>query len=212
MTLFLQREENPMTRRTRHAQPRRRRIASFNMVEVALAMAVIALGVLSIMALFPVGLAASRDAIADSYSADSAEQLLHYFAEQGKSNWAAAITDPITGLPTSKPSGGEGWSPVPGSADFTGPTAVLEQGSAAGVYRLTQKTAATEDFQAVYRLWRTDAEYKYHDGGNWVDGTVAPDYGVVLNLEVGWPAAAPEGKRQTALYTLEVFNPTPPAP
>lgn len=56
----------------------------FNMVEIALAIAIIAFGMSSILVLFPVGLNASKDSMVDNYSADMIEQFTAYL--QGYSN------------------------------------------------------------------------------------------------------------------------------
>ena len=49
----------------------------FNMVEILLALGVIAIGICSVMVLFPVGANASRDSIMEEYAATSAEQMLN---------------------------------------------------------------------------------------------------------------------------------------
>ena len=49
----------------------------FNLIEILLALGVIAIGICSIMVLFPVGANASRDAIMEEYAAASAEQMLN---------------------------------------------------------------------------------------------------------------------------------------
>ena len=49
------------------------------MIEVLLALTVIAIGMTSVLGLFPVGLNASRNAVAQNCSADVAEQLITYF-------------------------------------------------------------------------------------------------------------------------------------
>ena len=56
-----------------------RAASGFNMIEIVLALAVIAVGVISILGLFPVGMAASRDAMAIDYAANAADQFLHQF-------------------------------------------------------------------------------------------------------------------------------------
>lgn len=75
----------------------------FNMIEVALAMAIIAFGMTSILGLFPVGLNASRVSQAENYSAAIVEQLYGYiknYAESSKANYDTYIYDSANGLPT----------------------------------------------------------------------------------------------------------------
>ncbi len=63
-----------------------KKIHFFNMIEVLLALAVIAIGMTSILGLFPVGLNASRDAIAQNCSADIADQMITYIRVMGESS------------------------------------------------------------------------------------------------------------------------------
>lgn len=50
----------------------------FNLIEVTLAIAVVGLGMVSIMSLFPVGINATRQAVAENYASDAAELLMTY--------------------------------------------------------------------------------------------------------------------------------------
>ena len=60
---------------------------SFSMIEVLLALVVIAVGIVGIMSLLPVGLDANRRAIADSNAADAAEQFLHFASAEAAADW-----------------------------------------------------------------------------------------------------------------------------
>ena len=65
------------------------------MVEILLALGVVAIGICSVMVLFPVGANAGRDASMETYAADLAEQTLHLakfnLNKLGKINWATYI-------------------------------------------------------------------------------------------------------------------------
>ncbi len=50
----------------------------YNLVEVILALGVVAIGVVSIMALFPIGANASRDASMETYAANTADEMLQF--------------------------------------------------------------------------------------------------------------------------------------
>ena len=49
----------------------------FSMVEILLALGVVAIGICSVMVLFPVGASATRDAAMETYAANAADQILH---------------------------------------------------------------------------------------------------------------------------------------
>lgn len=77
-------------------------ISFFNMIEIALAMAIIAFGMTSILGLFPVGLNACRNAVAENCAADSVEQFAAYlkgYAESSKANFESLFgTNATTGV------------------------------------------------------------------------------------------------------------------
>ena len=62
----------------------------FNLVEVALSIGILAIGVTAILALFPVGFDRSRQAIGENYCAEAADSLFSYIARDATSdvdNW-----------------------------------------------------------------------------------------------------------------------------
>ena len=65
----------------------------FNMVEIALALAVLAIGMSSILVLFPVGINANKSAIADNNLADIGEYLMGYLRAGCFAEWAKIADD-----------------------------------------------------------------------------------------------------------------------
>ena len=65
----------------------------FNMVEIALALAVLAIGLSSILVLFPVGINANKSAIADNNLADIGEYLMGYLRAGCAAEWAKIAKD-----------------------------------------------------------------------------------------------------------------------
>ena len=77
----------------------------FNMIEVVLAMAIIAFGMTSILGLFPVGINASQNAIANNCGSDAVEQFMGYFKSYAETSMPPTThftslfgTSSITGL------------------------------------------------------------------------------------------------------------------
>jgi hypothetical protein len=62
-------------------------IRFFNMIEVALAMAIIAFGMTSILGLFPVGLNACRNSVAENCASDSVAQFSSFLKGHAEANW-----------------------------------------------------------------------------------------------------------------------------
>jgi type II secretory pathway pseudopilin PulG len=198
----------------------------FNMIEVLLALGVIAIGAVSIMALFPYGFASSRDSVAESFAGDSADQFLHWFAAQvhTSTGWTTYASD-ATWLPITKPA-----DPVPpppagagtgmetqtgtwGASQSITPNLLYQRHSAdAGVLKVTfQRGNSAQpivDFSAVYRTWRESVTQPYlRNDGTAATSPLSTDSALAINLEASWPAELPYQRRQKAVYRLEVFKP-----
>jgi type II secretory pathway pseudopilin PulG len=187
----------------------------FNMIEVLLALGVIAIGAVSIMALFPYGFASSRDSVAESFAGDSADQFLHWFAAQARTPGGWAITADPTWLPAAKPpvpAPGASETPAWGTAAAITPNLQYQQHSAdAGVLKVVfQRGSAAMpivDFSSVYRLWREDVTTPNPNPTIGGSITMSPLSALAINLEASWPAELPYQRRQKAVYRLEVFKP-----
>lgn len=184
----------------------RQRISCFNMIEVAIALAVIAVGVVSIMALFPIGLAASRDAMAESYASEMADMLLHYNATLLKRNWDVTISQYIADdaaaaqAAESNLSGQTAFEfPAAGSHTWFTPS------SSPGALKIERRTGQVTDASIIFHLWKQQPQYTYYDGSAWQTSNINGESG--LCLEATWPAALPLTRRQRAMYYLEVVKP-----
>jgi len=190
-----------------------RRLSPFNLIEVTLAIGIVAVGMAGLMALFPIGFNATRDAIGESYSADTADQLLHvmaYQVKQSSADWNSLLgvndTDGI--IQNQKP------TPVPDDSAHTGKAFPIFDNiyktSTPGVYYIESKTGNNLDFAAHARVWKT----KTHNISS--DPTLPPqfldwDIAATINVELSWPAGKPYARRTKRYYQLTVFNPNPPA-
>lgn len=181
----------------------------FTLIEVVLGLAVIAFGLISVVALFPVGLQATRDSMAQSYAADNADEMLHVIALQFKNR--TTWTGVETTLPTSKPGETEPQGDEWGSSWREEDTATIwRAGSQDEFMRFEQRTKDRDqaDFTAIGRLWLTPVE-RWDDDGD--SGELSYASGVRINFEISWPGQLPYKHRRKSLYQLDVFNPKPPA-
>lgn len=192
----------------------RRRSRRFSLIEVVLGLGLIAFGLISIAALFPVGLRANQAAVGETYAAEHADQFLHMLKaritapDNSQANWATYAV----GLPASKPLGSEpasGWS----AWLQQGLVTYEEAGSNREFYRLRQwayteaETLKDIQFSAVCRVWRTPVSLTRYDGGTWSTINFPAEDAIALNVEISWPADRPYASRQKALYQLEVYRP-----
>ena len=177
-----------------------RKTAFFSMVEMVLALGVIAIGAVSIMALFPVGLTASRDAVGETYATDSADQFLHYFVGALRASgftWMQFTTDPANRARPTSPEPAS-WKPVYAGGNLYWENALIPDPQ---YYKMIQKApgASVVDFSGIYRVWYDQII---------LDGTpISPNVAIGVYIEVSWPAELSYSLRETALYYREVFNP-----
>ena len=185
----------------------------FNMIEVLLALGVVAIGVVSVLALFPVGLSSTRDAMAETYAATAAEQLLHsvrYTIAQNNANWTAWVLDP-------------GWGTRPGAAQLALDTGLTGVGAFGGstLGAIHEQTPNHVYKVVAFRDANTNGEYD----GPGASPTEPPDFQCVaavwgepiaagvgltiatrIHVEVSWPGELPYTARFKRVYSLEVFN------
>lgn len=197
----------------------------FNLIELMLALGVIVVGLVSVMALFPVGANANRDAMAENYSAQAAEQMLnslgYYLCHPDpsltpanfKAWWGNERAKIMTLSPSAQTAAGEvaAQQPSPTPLDpyetdcpgylktVGGKIYMKSSDNFQGGFRIQSTTGDYKDFEAMMALWQESIV---------VNGTALnPSFGTVLNLEISWPSQLPYSRRQKARYRLEVFNP-----
>ncbi len=212
---------------------RTRALQYFNMIEVALAIAVIAIGLSSIMVLFPVGLNASSAAATDNNIPDAAEYMLSYLEADLISNWrtsTGAVTDNnkyITNTNSILP------DKISLIVSSIGDTILADNDSSAwddvesgikrhknikGYFRFLKTTTIDSeeitDFAVDALVWYEPAFARYVT----VDANGKPNYdlpakeinkkaAIELCMELSWPVTQPHSKRETRLYRLTLLNP-----
>lgn len=193
---------------------------AFNMVEIVLALGVVAIGVVSIMALFPVAANASRDAMAETYACNAADHVLHYLEHQIRiktatvDGWDNYIVNAVTAthIPAAEPSAADKTDFTPA---YAANTTLYPKPSTAGVYkviRFVDGSAGTDDlyepandimdFEAVLAVWQEAVTIPGGSGPVALDATFA----VALHAEISWPAKLPYERRQKSLYHSEIFK------
>ncbi|MCK5806104.1 MAG: hypothetical protein KAI66_24945 [Lentisphaeria bacterium] len=197
---------------------------TFNMIEVVLAIGVVVVGMVSIMALFPIGANQLRDAAVDNYGSQAAEGMLNVFASHVRSstaNWTAFIGDSGTGNIVKSPAGGfndadrDNFDEASATVLIFDPS-IFRDGDYTHFKILRYRDVDNSDsftagdtveFSAIALLWKKPIRLGDPDPAATGNITIPYDTGVVLNLEMSWPAELPYGARQKCYYRREVFNP-----
>lgn len=199
----------------------------FTMVEILLALGVCAIGICSIMVLFPIGANASRDAAMETYAANAADQMLHFMKYRIKANngseWGTIISnagnagDITNDLPADEDfdlatlNDKSTWkSDVSWGSELQG--SIYQQDGEPQVFQIMshrnpidKKLGDAEfdiskiDFRAILHIWKEQISVNGED--------IPYTIGVKLNAKVAWPAELPATSRQEAYYSLEVFKP-----
>jgi hypothetical protein len=179
----------------------------FNLVEVALAIGILAIGVTAIMSLFPIGFERSREAIGENYCAEAADSLFSYIARETTSssgNWTSFFTNEL--IPTSKASFADDKTDSAGdwiSAEGDVYTLLDYPDGQSGVYGIKVQTGDVTDFTGQALLWQSNLPtLLVSDEEVNIPNTSA----VGVNLEISWPVEKPYSKRKKNYYYFELYN------
>ena len=205
---------------------------NFNMVEVMLAVIVVALGIASTFVLFPVGLNASNDAAAENRVAEISEsvtmiiqsdilpQLLPPAGADGKNSTGFAFTNTSTLFWDKTTSSGidvaiDADSEI-ASCTKIGETGLYKYKSDNGIYLFVQK-----DFAAAVKVYldqdsgnKTGFKDEYFcdpEKGNVKYSAMASDerinkFLLPVVVEISWPVTLPADEREKRVYRFEMFN------
>ena len=177
----------------------------FNLIEIALAIAIIAVGMSSVLVLFPAGLNAVNSAAADSSAPDAVQYLAGYVESRIRHEWntqPSRTSSTITNLPTAKPNAAESWNstPITNTPIYTSSTA--------GLFKYEQTHTVdgetVVDFAAAARVWKTDTNHIAVPGqANPVPMNTGS---VTIFIEVSYPLEKPYEERDTQIYRLDLYD------
>ncbi|NMD85377.1 hypothetical protein HF882_02140 [Victivallis vadensis] len=205
----------------------------FNMIEVALSLAIIAIGLSSILVLFPVGLNANKTAIANNNLADVAEYMIGYLRAYAIANWNDSGTSNsfLTQLNSTKPTGADTSFPADSAwkvfgTKQDGATRLkqlsLPGNNNRGVFLFQQislvpdpsgnGTLEIPDFSAIIKVWKDNSNEFYVYDPDIRDYKKAnlfsnlDRYVASLCMEISWPAEVPVQNRESKTFRFEIFN------
>ncbi len=158
------------------------------MVEIALAMAIIAIGLSSILVLFPVGINASKAATANNNLTDVAEYMISYIRANCASEWRKAVENNSTSylnptLPTEYPddeiiapddlSEDSNWKAIRTSSSGNNSRLYYYNSPGDGIFLFRQVSVFTEgtttveipEFSAIIKVWRDNLTFNYPKSG-----------------------------------------------
>lgn len=202
--------------------------SAFNLIEITLAIAVVAIGVAAVMALFVPALNASKDSLTDTYTADVVNTFVTYVRGELTRDWTnisnfndkeKVATDDMlkldnanywqlgnslitgTGIYDCK----DTKSPDPKPDDSVYQT--IKGECAKSVFRIK----VDPDFTAHMRIWYEELNDSDKNPNqfnkNGTPESLTNDKGIVrFYFELSWPATIPYAARKKSLYVTEFYN------
>ena len=163
----------------------------FSMVEVALAIGILAVGAATVVTLFPVGIKQTRDSIGQNYSAIFVDDTYSYFSGLAKQDWSSitalhTYSDVFisSNTPVKVISTTAGYTKISGTDIFS---IYPDNGAYAISKSTTSRPGNEEDYTAQVLIWRNT--------GTPVAGT----NGVGINVEISWPLSQPNYSKRSNL-------------
>lgn len=207
----------------------------FNLVEIALAMAILAIGMSSILVLFPVGVNATKSSVAQNNMSDIAEYMTGLYQallyQQWKKDGTVKDMTSLTVRPSTNYTTAH--TKYAAAIDEDDLEAFFSTNSnyfpnlrrlkdTSGVYVFQQTTGDNVDFSAAVMVWwekisdlydywqnpSTPTKYPIPLKGDSLGvNNASADIAIRLYIEVSWPAEIPYENREKQLYIQELSNP-----
>lgn len=213
---------------TRHYNLMRTRFARFhfNLVELTVSMVLTAICATGVASLMPISQEANQHSVGNYAAADAGDQLLRILASKMKINWELSTALPITRPGESE--AGLNFEPTDASGilhnvtglrifyndiDQDGQFDIDADGGdvdGTGFFRIEQRTDTNvTDFAAVARVWRSPDYYTKFNAvtGERENVPVPASGGLLLNVELSFPADKPYVQREKRSYAVSVSRP-----
>lgn len=137
-------------------------IRNFTLIEVTMALVVVAVGMIGVIAIFPVGFQATRQSIGDNYSSEMADQLLNLIKFQClQYDGNGQHTDGTSDLDSSGENDFDGWGEW-----FDDRVGYFDDPDIASIYNNTPPSAPPVDFDTVNIDWRKPAFFDDGSGND----------------------------------------------
>ena len=181
--------------------------SAFNLIEITLAIAVVGIGVAAVMALLVPALNASKDSLADTYTADVVNTFVTYVRGQLSCKWGSSgkFNIGFTGTPAEISDTANDWD-LTGSSPLI-PNTGIYSSKVTSIFRIK----VDPDFTAHMRVWyealsnNASNPSQFNKNGNAISPTTT-DGLVRFYFELSWPATIPYAARKKSLYVTEFYN------
>ncbi len=199
--------------------------ARFNMIELVLSVAILAVCVIGIAALFLVGMKNNVSSISENSAAQTSHNMYSYITQNALSQTSSADwQEYFASIPNNKSTditkiqGNVTFAQAPefGNIYKIGETEDEQNNNAAsGIYGITFKTGENQDVRGVAQVWKTDGT----QNGDFLEKIYFNEYeinsenldkikenAVAVNMEISFPVEKPYAQRERKQYYFELMN------
>ena len=196
---------------------------SFNMVEIVLAIGVVAFGITGVMALLPPALNANRDVVNDSFVDEGISKMQALFNTEFLKNWDKYISDKQTknyikkytssSYSSTNASLKKDYTKANCSALFSGDMHdVFNIYNKDNVYYIESGFPGTSETKTAIHatIWRADLDdIFYNPTGGYLNASQTNDGGYGgyrIYIEFSWPVTAEYDIREKRIIVYDIFN------
>lgn len=183
----------------------------FNMIEVTLAIGILAVGATAVMALFPLGFNKNKESMGQNYISEEASSLLAYIAsvainpdpngDGSETGWELLFTGSSPAIPIEKTisddnpdTTGDWGNSITGNIYYVPEYNPNSGHSIKGVYGLKVTNNNVESFTGKASIWRGSV------------GSISNNISIGVFMEISWPVNRPYNTRKKNYYYVELFN------
>lgn len=180
----------------------------FTIIEVALAVAILAVGAVILVSVYPVGVKNSTESMTKTYSSEAAESMFAYISRASLTNTKWNQEGSIYEISSSKPSSVfSNTTEWPVSSDNGIYQVSNDDGSNKypGVYGIMFKTSDNVDIVGEALVWKTTPS-KVFFNKTAMDAEKYNNALIAMNIEISLPLAKPYSQRDKYKYYFEIFN------
>ena len=183
--------------------------SAFNLIELTLAIAVVGIGIASVMALFIPAIDSTKKSIADNYTADVANTFSTYVRGELAKQWN------YTNFPTSSSLTPESdlTDDIPSKWNTSDSNRIIPN---TGIYRGADskyfRIQVGPEFTGHIRIWYEQINKANSNGApnafhtTESNQTIEPENMLRFYFELSWPATKPFTAREKRLYVTEIFK------
>ncbi len=173
----------------------------FNLIELVLAIGIMAIGMVAVLSILPIGLTEDKVSKIHNYSASASDSIYSFISRELSDDWNTTLASLPESKPDSQLSSTDGWN------QSTEGNIFFPNSNNSGVYGIQMTSASGDITDAVGEvlIWQTPIT-NVSIGG--VSTDLCTDEAIGINMEISFPIEKPYAQRRKAKYYFEAYSNT----